>query len=276
MYLLFDAGGTKIRFAVSRDYSTVEEIKILPVPKEYSEVLELFQKEGGEYGGKFDKIVGGIAGPLDSQKSMMVASPNLPNWVNKPLKQDLEKMFSTEVILENDAALGGLGEAVYGAGKGEQIVAYITLSTGIGGARIVDGKIDVNSFGFEPGHMILDPNGPTCNCEVKGDFESLASGTALEKKYERKAIDLDNQQVWNEEARIIALALNNISVLWSPEVIVLGGSIMNKVDIEKVKNYLKDILRIFPTLPEVKKWELHEETSLWGALARSKQQLTLP
>lgn len=269
MFLLFDIGATKMRLAVSRDGNSFAEPKIVETPKDFDEGMSLFKKTAAELSGgeKIKAATGGIAGLLDQKKEELVNSPNLPGWVNKPLKETIEKLMDVPVYIENDAAIVGLGEAVIGAGKGYDIVAYITVSTGVGGARIVAGKIDRNRFGFEPGHQIIDPGGALFpGRSTLGHLEGLVSGTAIEKRYHKKPYEISDPKVWEEIALWLAYGLNNTIVHWSPDVVVLGGSMMKSISLEKVTVNLHKILTIFPKAPIVKRAELGDSGGLYGAL----------
>lgn len=266
-----------MRLAVSRDGKSFDEPKIINTPQDFNAGMSFFQKITLELsdGGKIKAVAGGIAGPLDRGKTKLINSPNLPRWVGKPLKETLQKTLKIPVYLENDAAIVGLGEAMNGAGKGEEIVAYITVSTGIGGARIVDGKIDRNIFGFEPGHQIIDPTGTLCPmCNLVGHLEGHVSGVALETRYHKKPYEIGDPDVWEEEAKWLAYGLNNTIVHWSPSVVVLGGSMITKspcISIERVRYYLEHTLSIFPELPRLAKAELGDVGGLYGALQLLKQ-----
>ena len=272
MFLLFDIGGTKTRLAVSRGGKNFDEPKIVATPRDFNAGILLFEKIISELSGgeKIEAAAGGIAGPLDRGKTKLINSPNLSGWIDKPLKETLQKIIKAPLYLENDAAVVGLGEAVNGAGKGEEIVAYITVSTGIGGARIVDGKIDRNIFGFEPGHQIIDPTGTLCPmCGLAGHLEGHVSGVALETRYHKKPYEIDDPDVWEAEAKWLAYGLNNTIVHWSPSVVVLGGSMMTKspgISIERVRYYLEHTLSIFSELPRLAKAELGDVGGLYGAL----------
>lgn len=268
MYLLFDIGGTKTRVGISQDGQTVTQSKIVPTPKDFEQGIQTLKQVFNELirGQKIEAVAGGIAGPLDKEKSILVSSPHIGGWIEKPLRAELEKIFNIPVYLENDTALVALGEAISGAGVGKNIVAYIGVGTGVGGARIVNGQIDQNSLGFEPGHQIIVPLGNPCNCGGKGHLETYVGGFYLERTYQKKAEQITDTKIWDEVARYLAIGLNNTIVHWSPDIVVLGGSIMKSISLEKVTTHLKDVLKIFPEVPEVVPAKLADESGLWGAL----------
>lgn len=268
MYLLFDIGGTKMRIDVSADGQTISQNKIIPTPPDYNSGIQQLKQIAQELaeGQEITGVAGGIAGALDKTKSMLVASPHLPGWVQKPFRPELEESFDCRVELENDANVEGLGEAVKGAGAGKKIVAIITIGTGVGGARIVEGKLDKNAWGFEPGHQIIVPEGNSCNCGGKGHLEAYVAGSYIEKIYRQKPEDIKDDNIWDQIANYLAVGLNNLAVSWSPEVIVLGGSLVKSLPLEKVRIYLKENLKIFPTPPELILAALGDEAGLYGAL----------
>lgn len=271
MYLLFDIGGTNMRIAVSSDGKTLADTKNVPTPQDFEQGLKNFKTIADELskGEKIEAIAGGVAGPLDKDKTMLVASPHIGGWVNKSLTEGLKQIFGVEVHLENDADLAALGETNFGAGVGHKIVSYLTISTGVGGGRVVDGKIDQNALGFEPGHQIIVPYGNSCNCGGKGHLEAYVSGNAIERIYGKKGQDLADPKAWDEVASYLAIGLNNVTVFWSPDVIVLGGAVMKSVPLEAVKSYFKQALTIFPTPPppEIVEAKLGDSATLYAALA---------
>ena len=199
---------------------------------------------------------------------MIVNSSVLPDWNNKPLKEELEKIVGVPVFIENDTALVGLGEMQNGAGKGSAIGVYITISTGVGGAKYENGAIDENTFGFEPGHQIID-------FKNNKSLEDLVSGTALEKREGKKAYEVTDPAIWDELAHTFAYGLYNTILHWSPDTVALGGSMIAgepSMDIEVIKKYLNEINTKLPKLPEIKKAELGDFGGLYGALAFLKQQ----
>ncbi len=268
MYLVFDIGGTNMRIAVSSDGKSITRSKIVPTPKEFEDGIQTIRQIADELRGteKIDAVAGGIAGPLDPNKLKLIKSPHVSNWVDKPLKAELEKLFNCPIYLENDTALVGLGEATSGAGVGKSIAAYITVSTGVGGVRIVDGKIDRNSLGFEPGHQVILPNGAPCNCGGIGHLETLVGGFYLERTYRQKPAEIKDPKVWNEVARYLGLGLCNTIVHWSPDIVILGGAVMKSVDSQKVNIFLKEYLTIFPQPPEIVLAKFDADGGLYGAL----------
>lgn len=155
----------------------------------------------------------------------MLKPPNLPNYKGHSIRKELELRLRTKVYLENDGAIGALGEA--SKRKRSKIVGYITLSTGIGGARIVDEKIDYHAQPFEPGHQILDPNGRFWpGCGQKGCFEALCSGTAFAITYGVKPEFCEDDRIWEEHAEITSQGLANVITLWTPDILVIGGSLV--------------------------------------------------
>ena len=220
---------------------------------------------------KIYSIAGCIAGPLDKTKSFLEEAPNLSDWKNRPLKIELQHSFGTDVLLENDAVLAGIGEAVYGAGKGCNITAYITIGTGVGGARIVNSKLDSNSLGFEPGHQIIVPDGSPCSCGGKGHLEAYISGSSLEGTFNQDAADIQDPDIWSVVTRYLAIGLNNTLVYWSPDVIVLGGAVSKSIPLDKLQTELRSLVTIFNSLPEVKKAILADKAGLYGALEYLKQ-----
>lgn len=262
MYLLFDIGATKTRIAITKDRKTFEEPVIFDTPETYEEGIERFIKEARKLTPQhFKALAGGITGTLDTEKASLTRSPNMPEWVGKPIEEDLRKEFNCSVFIENDASIVGLGEAVAGAGIGDEIVVYVTVSTGVGGTRIIEGEIDEHAYGFEPGHELLD---------MKHSLEDLVSGTAVEERFGRKPYDIPQQDpLWDELAEKLAFGLHNMIVHWSPNSIVLGGSmivgdpVILVTDIEK---HLKTISKVYPQLPAIKKATLGAIGGLHGAL----------
>lgn len=263
-FLLFDIGGTNMRIAVFKDGKSFDEPKIVPTPQDFDEGIQEFKEIALELVGndKVDGVLGGIASPLDQNKEI-INPPNLPGWQGKNFKKELENIFNVPVYLENDAALGGLGEAVAGAGKDYGIVAYVAIGTGVGGTRIVGGQIDKNAHGFEPGHQIIN-DGQT--------LEQFIGGGSIKKHYEKEPNEIEDIKVRSEIEKNLAYGLNNIAVLWSPDVMVLGGGQINNFSLGNIQIQFKNFLKIFPEVPLIKKAELGDKAGLYGALELIKQK----
>jgi predicted NBD/HSP70 family sugar kinase len=281
MFLLFDIGGTKIRLAISRDKESFIAFEVFDTPKKFDEAVDLIKNYLETQNIGIQGAVGGIAGVLDKERARLVFSPNLSDWVGKELKSTLSQITGGgDLVIENDAALSALGEATYGAGKAFDIVAYITIGTGVGGARIVTKKIDRGRYNFEPGHQIIEVNSATSS-EVQGsdiedeikDLESLISGASIEKSYERELKDINDERVWDKIYRYLAVGLVNTCVFWSPDIVILGGGVVGseKFEMKKLEEYFKSIMKAYPDPPLLIKGSLGEHAGLYGALQILKQ-----
>lgn len=279
MYLLFDIGGTKTRVSSSPDLKDLGQMKVIDSLKSYKEGLVEIEKISTDFTDpkEVKGVCVGIAGPFNNKKGSLVGSPNLSDWIDKPLKDDLQSIFpKADIYIENDSALVALGEANHGAGKGHKIVAYITVSTGVGGARVISGQLDDRAIGFEPGHQIIDAGGALCP-DCRGPYLGYyISGHALEKRGGIKPKEIEDNEVWNDLALKLAYGLNNTIVHWSPDIVVLGGSMITgnpAIPLDVVRDNLKEILKIYGEVPPVSKATLGDEGGLWGGLSYLRQNL---
>ena len=269
MYIVSDTGATKMRIAGAHDFDKFDEPMIFVTPQSYDEALALFVETARSIAGNepIEKVAIGVPAVLSSDKRSVIRLEHLPQWDGHLFADDLEKNLDAKVFLENDTALVGLGEAVFGAGKDASIVAYITVSTGVNGVRIVDGKIERAALGFEIGGQYLSHEGDLVT------LEELISGSAVEKRYGVQPRELGaDTPIWEELARIVAIGIHNTILHWSPETVVLGGSMFNEIgiSIESVKNHLASIMKKIPQLPTIVHSSLHDEGGLYGGLARLK------
>lgn len=192
-----DLGGTHIRTAVLQGSKLHSRVSLLtgenPTPdRVLPRVYGAIQQALGESRITLDQIAGiGVAtpGPLNNRTGVIYSPPNLPGWTNVPLRDLIQRHFDVPVRIENDAHTAGLGEYMFGAGRGSRYVVYLTVSTGIGGGVIIDGEIleGANGTAGELGHMAIDWKGGRCNCGNFGCLEYLASGTAI-ARYANEAI----------------------------------------------------------------------------------------
>lgn len=272
--LCFDMGGTKMRAAISNDARTLEEPAVELNEQEFERGMLLAQKLGERVlgGNKPRMVVVGVAGILSSSGAELYSSPHLPKWSEQPLLERLRDMFSCPIRIENDAALAGLGEAAHGAGRGHRIVAYMTVSTGIGGARIVEGRIDAKAVAFEPGHQVIDLARMR---EIGGgELEGIASGSAIERRFDILPKDLIDAKIIAELAGSIGVGVSNTILHWSPDIVVMGGSIMtgkNAVPIKDVEHHVRERLEFLPRIPAFSLAVLGDFAGLHGALAYASQ-----
>lgn len=277
MFVLFDVGGTKTRVAVSDDCVSYGEVIKFDTPSTYREglraltsAIDTLIKSGG-----ITAIAGGIRGPLNHEKTGIVSEIKLTDWIGRNIVRDLHERYHVPVRLENDTALVGLGEAVFGAGRGYDIVAYHTVSTGVGGARFVHGELDTVSLGFEPGHQELDLDRSILGHHVPHTLENLVSGSALEKRRGVKPYEIaQDDPVWDELARYLAYGIKNTIVYWSPEIIILGGSMMvgdPRIFTTDVERHTKAILGSLMPCPPIVDAVLRDEGGLFGAMALLKK-----
>lgn len=283
MYILFDIGGTKTRIAASRDLKTYDtpvkfdtELDFEAGIKKFCDTVVKLKNDE-----QIEGMAGGIRGVLNHKKTMIETDlgGTLSTWEKKPLADMLHAQFAAPVYLENDAAIVGLGEAHFGAGKGYDIVAYHTVSTGVGGVRIDHGEIDHASTGFEPGHQILDIDDSTLGDTISPDtLENLVSGSALQKRRGMKPYEIPQSDgVWDELAKYLAYGLKNTIVYWSPDVIVLGGSMIigdPRIFNEDIERHTKEILGKEIPCPPIVDATLKDEGGLYGAMALLKQKST--
>ncbi|MDA8611496.1 ROK family protein [Candidatus Pacebacteria bacterium] len=269
MDILFDIGGSRIRFTkVIGDHNIADAI-IIKTPDTYIDSIaeiEAIVKQLAD-GEQVNHLIGGIAGVLAKDGSKLLVSPNLRDWEKKPLMNDLKRITGADnVVIKNDTDMTGLGEAVYGAGRDASIVAYMTFSTGIGGSLIVDEKVAPYSFGFEPGFQII-------NDETYKQLRDV-SGSALKKNFGGKLFrDIKGELTRKEIMKTVIAGINNTIAYWSPDVVVLGGGMTESFVIEDIKEELEKIAVRFPELPEIKFAEIEDTNGLYGGLAYRNQLL---
>ena len=262
MLLVFDIGGTHIRSATSKDGKTFDKPSvILDTPKDWEEAKKVLhdvcQKQG-----KAEQVCVAIAGEFDENRSQLVFSPNLLDWVEKPLKRFFEDETGASVRLVNDAVAAAIGEARQGAGKGHVIVAYLTVGTGLGGARVVNGELDENSQGFEPGQQIID--------STSGDtLEKRVAGAGFAAQFGVDFVKTAPKEAWEAAAKELAVGIHNTIDYWSPDIIVFGGSMIlkpNGIPLDRVRAHLT-ALNKKEKIPPIVPAALGDESGLRGALA---------
>jgi glucokinase len=258
--LTIDIGGTQSRVALIDGRSQI--IKRASVPTESREghkvVIEEIRKLVSQR--EFGRVAGigiSIAGLLKLDTGTLVYSPNMPGWVNVPIKQIFSDEFHLPVYVSNDASLAALGEHRYGAAKGLDNFIYITVSTGIGGGMVLDGRLYLGADGYagEVGHMTIDPDGPVCSCGMRGCFEAMASGTAIARDAKERiaacTTSMISEMVGGDLEKITAatveqaarqgdglakdlmyqaavnlgIGLSSLIIIFNPDAVVVGGGV---------------------------------------------------
>ena len=258
--LLFDIGGTVMRMALGAE-GRITNIQKIPTPRTPEDAIaELVAFVENK---EVLNAHGGIAGII--VEGVIQSAPHLSAWEGFDFANALTQALSIPVHIQNDAELAALGEATYGAGKGYPLVAYVGIGTGIGGALVSEGSVAPHAAGFEPGHQVLDVStGET--------FEGLVSGSALQTKHGEPA-HLLPRSVYEENTPILAAGIYNVLLTWSPDVLVLGGSLMNEENgyrLSTVEEAVREIAHALPTVPPIIRASLGDSCGLYGALAVSE------
>ncbi|EJO5348666.1 ROK family protein [Clostridium botulinum] len=204
------------------------------------------------------KAIGiGSPGPLDAKEGVIISSSNLP-FENFSLVKPIKDKYNIPTYLDNDANVATLAEFMFGEGKGTENMIYITASTGIGAGAIINGKIYRGNTGnaLEIGHTTVMKDGPKCGCGNFGCAESLGSGTAIMKKAKEvcksnRQTSLNNydnltaKEVFKEAEKedevskevleyclsYLGITVANIINTFDPEMVVIGGGVVNGGDI---------------------------------------------
>jgi len=202
----------------------------------------------------------GVPGTRSSCAEGMVSEPPImPGWDKFPIESYIQSLWDVPVTLGNDAELGAIGEWAYGAGRGEENLAYVKVGRGIGAGMLLDGQIYHGADGSagEIGHITIDENGPLCSCGNRGCLEAMAGGNAvakraveLVKKGQRTELstirpvdsiqskdviaaacngDLVAQQILSETGAHLGTAIAGLVNLFNPSMIIIGGGVSQLV-----------------------------------------------
>jgi glucokinase len=217
LILALDFGGTKLAAALvksgSREWLRYER-RLSPVNADANTDLEIMRSLiASLLQGTTPTAIGvSFGGPVDATTGTVRLSHHVPGWENIPLKNLLETEFAVPTSVDNDANVAALGEHRFGAGQGYDSLFYITISTGVGGGWILNGKPWQGAGGMagEIGHIVVDPTGPVCLCGKRGCVERFASGPYMAQN----ARDiLQSQQVHQAGEVLTSLVNNNLNLL---------------------------------------------------------------
>ncbi|MGQ9918838.1 MAG: ROK family protein [Bryobacteraceae bacterium] len=176
----------------------------------------------------FTAIGVGFGGPVDFASQQVVLSTHVGGWQGFDLPGWLREKFGTPVLMDNDANVGALGEGLHGAGRGFRPLFYMTLSTGIGGALLLETGVyrGADSYAGEIGHLNIRPDGPPCLCGSNGCLERMCCGLWLEHDYGKSAQVLMQDRAFVERYVVdLARGLKAAVMLLNPARIVIGGGI---------------------------------------------------
>lgn len=264
-----DVGGTKCRGVLWSSGAIVADVRrATPVgdPKGPNGVIAAIcavvaeLEESANHHGPPLAVGVGMPG-LVTLQGVVRASPHLRGVADLAVGELLQERLGRAVWVDNDATCAAIAEWQEGAGLGVDDMVTVTLGTGIGGGIISRGAVVRGAHGFagEIGHMVVDPNGPPCPCGQRGCWECFASGTALQARADDvfgsgrvRGEDLvglvgqgnlEAQKILREFAHWVALGLANITNIFDPSVIVIGGGVARTAPV-----FLADVHQSFATM----------------------------
>lgn len=299
-----DIGATKLRVALGNERGRIlsklaERTDASSKLSIARQIIRLAKRLLGQR--KAEGIGIGSIGPLDLKKGAILNTPNLP-LSNIPLVKPIEAELGLPVTLLNDCNAAVLGESEFGLGRGLENLAYITLSTGIGGGAIVDGKLLLGKDGnaVEIGHLVVDERGRLrCGCGRPGHWEAYCSGANL-PKFARlwlrenpmrsvlfelagtelaklsssmlfKAAKLGDEasiRIVGEVGRLNAIGFANVINAYDPDLITVGGAIAlqnRRLVLGPIRQRVKDYA--INRVPRIAPTQFGEDVVLYGALA---------
>ncbi|WP_426517434.1 ROK family protein [Diaminobutyricibacter sp. McL0618] len=190
-------------------------------------------------------------GPMDSVAGLLLAPLHLPGWIDVPITSLASARFGVPAILANDATAGAWGEYRFGAGQGMESLVYLTVSTGMGGGAVLDGRLHQGAAGNggEFGHIMVKPGGRLCTCGRHGCVEAYVAGSALADRAremmadgrasilstlpELTAIDVATyaatdalaHEIWSEGMELLGVAVTDLVNILEPDAVILGGGV---------------------------------------------------
>ncbi len=308
--ICLDVGGTKVLGAI---FNKKKEIvyRLKKKSKEEGDsaqnvetviirVVEEMLKGSGIKKEQVKAIASSAPGVIDQGKGIVLFTPNLP-WRNYDLRKSMEEKFGIPFYVGNDVNLGVLGEYVYGAAKGYKNVVGFFVGTGMGGGLVLNGKLFTgNQFkAAEYGHMILDPEGPLCNCGQRGCLEAFSSKQGI-TSYIRQQVGRGRESMMKDAVaegvfrskslkkalaakdpvaveavdracHYLAVATGNMINTISPDVVIYGGGVIEAVGDYFLKRILAEVDRYcMPSIREtvdLKNAALGDDSVIYGALS---------
>jgi glucokinase len=275
IYIGLDIGGTKFMVAAA-----TAEGKILRRVR--AETTQSLQEDLALLNGMAEEVAGGeqvlgmgaaIGGPLDWRQGI-VSPLHQPAWRGVPLKALMEERWDCPFFVDVDTNIAALGEYYFGQVSARRFL-YLTLSTGMGGGFLVDGKIfrGANDAHPEVGHQSIpyrcaNPAGIQCECGAPDCLEAIISGNGIRRIYGKPAEKL-NPDEWSEVAYNLGQGLRNLAAIYAPDTIRLGGGVAmggGQAFLDLACRVMAEHLKIV-SLPQVNLSSLGYDTALLGAIA---------
>jgi len=236
MILAIDIGGTKFSMAMFDGDRTVRrESRATDAEGGRAWMTAQIAEIAGAWRREFpiERCGIGFGGPVNFAAQRVVFSTHVGGWRDFDLCGFVTEVTGAPAILDNDANVGAIGEAEFGAGKGCSSLFYMTLSTGIGGGIYHVGEVwrGADSYAGEIGHLTIRPDGPECLCGARGCFERMCCGLWLQRDHGRPAKELLEDPAFVERYVVdLALGLKSAIMLLNPQRIVIGGGISKAGD----------------------------------------------
>ncbi len=273
--LAIDVGGTKFTVAVFADDRMVSRIQ-RATDREAGGASTLAAIEEIVHGlrreFRFDRCGIGFGGPVRFGEQRVALSTHVGGWNDVLLPARIAAVADAPAVMDNDANVGALGEFAYGAGRGASPLLYVTLSTGIGGGIVLDGRVlrGPDSWAGEIGHLNVEPDGPECLCGSNGCLERMCCGLWLERDTGRTAKEWTHDEAFMRGYVIpLARGLKAAIMLLNPARIVIGGGISKAGDL-LFRPLRAELARQMPPWSEarvdVQPAQLGDDSVLWGAL----------
>ena len=264
MYLGIDIGGTKTIVASLDDNGVIQENFRFETPQNYTEFLAVLAENVDKLATKKFKAAGvGVPSKIDRTQGIAIAGGRLP-WTNVPVQKDVHAIAHCPTIIDNDANLAGLSEAMLL--KEFHRVLYVTISTGIGTGYIVDQKIDPSMADSEGGEILLEHSGKL------EPWEDFASGRAIVRRFGKRATEITDKETWRTIAHDISIGLFDLIAVVEPDIIVLGGGVGAHYD--KFSTYLEEYLKQYETpmlaIPPIRQAARPELAVVYGSYDLAK------
>lgn len=288
-----EAGGTKFVCAVGTGPDDIRAELRLPTESPditLGKVVDFFSDQQEQH--EISAIGVASFGPVDpdpnSQTFGYITNTPKPGWANTPVAPMLREAFNIPIGFDTDVNVAALGEHTWGAASEVDTFVYLTIGTGIGGGGMVDGKLLHGLIHPEMGHIAIPHNWErdafTGTCPFHGDcWEGLANGPAVEARWGQPGELLPpDHEAWSLEAHYLALGVTSIMMIISPQLVVMGGGVMEQQHIfplvhREVKSLLNGYIQSATILEEIESYivppALGGRSGVLGAIALANRAL---